>query len=181
VGDRAKVLVLMQLFCRPNFFRIWHLSLRCGRIDLVAPYRRPINCYQIGRIKNGRLRAPNEDMMTWKLPAVQNPALLLAVGVAVAIGLAAPANAQAPDRNGRSSGPNVSYQQGPHTRIYVSRRSWLDGGTEVLPGDRKFTDYAFPQAQSFGRENWTRPIDRQPLNPPSDLGGYPQTFPLYPD
>jgi hypothetical protein len=122
--------------------------------------------------------APNEDMMTWKFPAVQNPALLLAAGLTVAIGLAAPASAQAPDRRG---GPNASYQQGPHTRIYVSRRSWLDGGTEVLPGDRKFTDYAFPQAQSFARENWTRPIDRQPLNPPSDLGGYPQTFPLYPD
>jgi hypothetical protein len=123
--------------------------------------------------------APNEDMMTWKFPAVQNPALLLAAGLAVAIGLAAPASAQAPDR--RSGGPNASYQQGPHTRIYVSRRSWLDGGTEVLPGDRKFTDYAFPQAQSFARENWTRPIDRQPLNPPSDLGGYPTMFPLYPD
>ena len=103
--------------------------------------------------------------------------------------MATPAGAQSTtrpsDARGRpyygASGPNSSYQQGPHTRIYVSRRSWLDGGTEVLPGDRKFTDYAFPQAQSFARENWTRPIDRQPLNPPSDLGGYPQTFPLYPD
>ena len=52
--------------------------------------------------------APNEDMMTWKFPAVQNPALLLAAGLAVAIGLAAPASAQAPDRRG---GPNASYQQ----------------------------------------------------------------------
>jgi hypothetical protein len=120
-------------------------------------------------------------MMTWKFPAVQNPALLLAAGVAVAIGLAAPTSAQAPDRHNRVGGPNVVYQQGPHTRIYVSRRSWLDGGTEVLPGDRKFTDYAFPPAVSFARENNNRPIDRQPLNPPSDLGGYPQTFPLYPD
>jgi hypothetical protein len=119
-------------------------------------------------------------MMTWKLPVVQNPALLLAMGFVVAVGLAAPAGAQAPDRNGRGS-PNATYQQGPHTRIYVSRRSWLDGGTEVLPGERKFTDYAFPQAQSFARENLNRPIDRQPLNPPSDLGGYPTGFPLYPD
>ena len=122
--------------------------------------------------------------MTWKFPAVQNPALLLAAGVVVAIGLAAPAHAQAPDRHGRSSGPNVVYQQGPHTRIYVSRRSWLDGGTEVLPGDRKFSDYAFPPAigfPTFARENNNRPIDRQPLNPPSDLGGEPTRFPLYPD
>ena len=81
-----------------------------------------------------------------------------------------------------TNGPNVSYQQGPHTRIYVTKRSWLDAGVEVLPGDRKFTDYAYPPAigyPSFGRENKNRPIDRQPLNPPSDLGGYPQSFPLY--
>ena len=32
---------------------------------------------------------------------------------------------------------------------------------------------------SFGRQNKNRPIDRQPLNPPSDLGGYPQAFPIY--
>jgi len=90
------------------------------------------------------------------------------------------------DSRGRAyygpGGPNVSYQQGPRTRIYVTKRSWLDAGVEVLPGDRKFTDYAFPPAigyPSFGRENNNRPIDRQPLSPPSDLGGYPQTFPLY--
>jgi hypothetical protein len=128
--------------------------------------------------------------MTWKFPAVNKPLLLLSAGLAVAIGLAASASAQSPqryDNRGRpyygANGPNVSYQQGPHTRIYVTKRSWLDAGTEVLPGDRKFTDYAYPPElgfPSFGRENNNRPIDRQPLNPPSDLGGwYPQTFPLY--
>jgi hypothetical protein len=120
-------------------------------------------------------------MMTWKFPAIQNPALLLA-GVAVAIGLATPANAQRPRQPSSSSGPNVVYQQGPHTRIYVSKRSWLDGGTEVNPGDSKFSDYAFPPAvgyPSFARENLNRPIDRQPLSPPQDVGGYPQNFPLY--
>jgi hypothetical protein len=77
------------------------------------------------------------------------------------------------------AGPNVSYRSEPHTRIYITKRSWLDAGTEVLPGDRKFTDYAFPPGYSFGRENGNRPIDRQPLDPPSDMGGYPQTIPLY--
>ena len=80
------------------------------------------------------------------------------------------------------SGPNASYQQGPRTRIYVTKRSWLDAGTEVLPGERKFSDYAFPPElgfPSFARENNNRPIDRQPLNPPSDLGGEPTRFPLY--
>jgi hypothetical protein len=74
------------------------------------------------------------------------------------------------------------YQQGPRTRVYVTTRSWLDAGTEVLPGDRKFQDYAFPPEigyPTFARENLNRPIDRQPLNPPSDMGGYPQRFPLY--
>jgi hypothetical protein len=28
-------------------------------------------------------------------------------------------------------------------------------------------------------ENNNRPLDRQPLNPASDMGGYPQRFPLY--
>lgn len=72
------------------------------------------------------------------------------------------------------AGPNVSYRSGSHTRIYVTKRLWLDAGSEVLPGDRKFTDYAFPPGYSFGRDNGNRPIDREPLDPPSDLGGYPQ-------
>ena len=41
------------------------------------------------------------------------------------------------DENGRA-----------RTRIIIQRRSYLDGGTEVLPGDRKFTDYAIPPNHS---------------------------------
>jgi len=125
--------------------------------------------------------------MTWKFAAPSKLAVSLAAIALVAIGMT-PAGAQTQtkrqyDERGRPyygpSGPNSSYQQGPHTRIYVTKRSWLDAGTEVLPGDRKFTDYALPPGQSFGRQNNNRPIDRQPLNPPSDMGGYPMTFPLY--
>ena len=114
--------------------------------------------------------------------------LLLAAGAMVAASLATAASAETLryDNRGRpvygGGGPNVVYQQGPHTRIYVSKRSWLDGGTEVLPGDRKFTDYAFPPEvgfPSFARENNNRPIDRQPLSTPSDVGGMPTRFPLY--
>jgi hypothetical protein len=61
----------------------------------------------------------------------------------------------------------------------VTRRSWLDAGVEVLPGDRKFTDYAYPPGYSFARDNNNRPLDRQPLNSQWDLGGYPERFPLY--
>jgi hypothetical protein len=131
--------------------------------------------------------------MTFKFPAAKL-AVLLTATVVVAIGIGATqANAEVKrkyderkyDERGRPyygpNGPNVVYQQGP-TRIYVTKRSWLDAGTEVLPGERKFLDYAFPPDigyPSFARENRNRPIDRQPLNPPSDLGGYPTGFPLY--
>ena len=125
--------------------------------------------------------------MTPKFAAGNKIALLIVAGAfAAVVGNTGAASAQSPKQHyddGRANygpgGPNVSYQQGPHTRIYVSKRSWLDGGTEVLPGDRKFTDYAFPPTQSFGMQNNNRPLDRQPLNPPSDMGGYPQTIPLY--
>ena len=33
-------------------------------------------------------------------------------------------------------------------RVTVQKRSFLDGGTEVLPGQRKFSDYAFPPGYS---------------------------------
>ena len=128
--------------------------------------------------------------MTWKFPAATKLAVLLAAVSVVAISFdTTAANAQPKrqyDDRGRAyygaNGPNVSYQQGPRTRVYVTKRSWLDAGTEVLPGDRKFSDYAFPPAigyPTFARENNNRPIDRQPLNPPSDLGGEPTKFPLY--
>jgi hypothetical protein len=134
-----------------------------------------------------------EDAMTFKFPAVNKFVLSLAAVGVIAVGLGATeADAQTTKRkhyDGNSTaygpgGPNVSYQQGPHTRVYITKRSWLDAGVEVLPGDRKFTDYAFPPElgyPSFARENNNRPIDRQPLNPPSDMGGYQRSLPLYPD
>src|ERR1700737_5591614 len=119
--------------------------------------------------------------MTWKFPAAKKLAVLLAAVAIVAVGFdMTPAGAQPKrqyDNRGRPyygpTGPNVSYQQGPHTRVYVTKRSWLDAGVEVLPGDRKFNDYAFPQSRSFALENNNRPLDRQPLYPAYDLGGYP--------
>jgi len=138
--------------------------------------------------------------MTPRIPAANRVAVLFAAVAIGAVGFAAsPAGAQTTnppqkppkeakrqfDSRGRAyygaSGPNVSYQDGPHTRIYVTKRSWLDAGVEVLPGDRKFTDYAFPPElgyPSFARENNNRPIDRSPMNPPSDMGGYPSRIPL---
>jgi hypothetical protein len=133
-----------------------------------------------------RQAAPKEEVMTPGFSAVNKLALTLAAGALIAVSLAGSASAQAPqyDKRGRpvyGGSPNVVYQQGPHTRIYVSKRSWLDGGTEVLPGDRKFTDYAYPPGPSFGVTNNNRPTERQPLDTPSDLGGEPTRFPLYRD
>jgi hypothetical protein len=68
------------------------------------------------------------------------------------------------DENGRA-----------RTRITVKPRSYLDGGTEVLPGERKFMDYA--QAPTY---SWLAPtsswdpngIHRYPLPMPFELPGY---------
>lgn len=138
--------------------------------------------------------------MTPRIPAASKVAVLFAAVAIGAIGFtASPATAQTTnpprkptateakrqyDSHGRLNygprGPNASYQDGPHTRVFITKRSWLDAGTEVLPGDRKFLDYAFPSPYGypdFARENNNRPIDRQPLNPPSD-GGIPRGIPL---
>ena len=124
--------------------------------------------------------------MSLKSSVTKSLAALLAVAAAGLVATTANAEVKRKyDDRGRPyygpNGPNVVYQQGP-TRIYVTKRSWLDAGTEVLPGERKFLDYAYPPAigyPSFARENLNRPIDRQPLSTPADVGGYPQGYPLY--
>jgi hypothetical protein len=43
-----------------------------------------------------------------------------------------------------TAAPRVTGANRPRTRVVVVARSFLDAGTEVLPGQRKFLDYAFP-------------------------------------
>jgi len=61
----------------------------------------------------------------------------------------------------------VVFVNRPRTRITVRPRSFLDGGTEVIPGDRKFMDYAVPAGQSpasmIGIENTA--FDRRLASP----------------
>jgi hypothetical protein len=107
-------------------------------------------------------------------------ASLLAVSVA-AFGLVAttPADAQqrryAP-RGDQSERITIIDENGrARTRITVRPRSYLDGGTEVVPGERKFLDYAY--APTYG---WLAPtsswdplgIHRSPLPMPFQLPGF---------
>jgi len=69
------------------------------------------------------------------------------------------------------------------TRVRVPARSFLDGGTEVLPGERKFTDYAFPPgtagspASQIGYANTAFDRGRSPLLGPFDLPGRRNPWP----
>ena len=68
------------------------------------------------------------------------------------------------DENGRA-----------RTRITVRPRSFLDGGTEVLPGERKFMDYAWAPTYSWQAptSSWDpNGIHRYPLPMPFELPGY---------
>ena len=59
------------------------------------------------------------------------------------------------------------------TRVVVRGRSYLDAGTEVLPGERKFTDYVIPPGYSALENVDVRGgFRRQPLPDPFDLPGF---------
>jgi hypothetical protein len=97
--------------------------------------------------------------------------LTLAVAAAGLAGLmvttmASPADAQRRQREYYAGDRVYTVRSGPRSRVVVRPRSYLDAGTEVLPGERKFTDYAIPPGYSaistvlgpsFG-------YDRRPLN-----------------
>jgi len=61
------------------------------------------------------------------------------------------------------------------TRVIVQRRSFLDAGTQVLPGERKFTDYAIPptgrSAISPAMNNTAFTWENQIMPGPFDLPG----------
>src|SRR5690606_28993966 len=107
--------------------------------------------------------------MNWKL-------IVAAVTGAAVLGLAlAPSPAEAAKRKYvKRYAVNYSYKSGPRTRIYVTRRSWLDGGTEVLPGERKYHDYAYPVGLAFGDSVTSYGASRRmPLPYPWELPGNP--------
>lgn len=57
------------------------------------------------------------------------------------------------------------------TKIILQKRSYLDAGTEVKAGDRKFTDYVYPPGYNPSAALGSRyNVDRQPLNGVFDFG-----------
>jgi hypothetical protein len=62
------------------------------------------------------------------------------------------------------------------TRIIVQRRSYLDAGTEVLPGERKYRDYVSTPGYSPTVAIDNTPFGRRSLNGPFDLPGQNNPF-----
>jgi hypothetical protein len=62
----------------------------------------------------------------------------------IAVAAVSLADAQTPQKKRTVSTTTTRVATAPRARVRVAPRSFLDAGTEVLPGERKFTDYAFP-------------------------------------
>lgn len=105
-------------------------------------------------------------------------AALGAALIAVAAVAVSPVEAQAQTQTQTQAKKKYSANR-PRARVTVAPRSFLDAGTEVRPGDRKFTDYAFPPSgnggiginavtNTGGKVGW----DREPFMQPFQLPGY---------
>jgi hypothetical protein len=94
---------------------------------------------------------------------------LCAVAVA-GIAFTAPPAGAATKKKSVANQSQVVVASRSRSRIRVAPRSFLDGGTEVLPGDRKFTDYAIPPGYSPTAAIDNTPFSRRPpLMGPFDL------------
>ena len=93
--------------------------------------------------------------------------------IAVAAFAVDPAEAQTTKKRYVTAQPSrVATAGRPKARITVAPRSFLDAGTEVLPGERKFTDYAFPPGHTpYSALGPFKSFWRQPLLDPWDVPG----------
>jgi hypothetical protein len=104
---------------------------------------------------------------------------IFAAGLCAAVAVAAIAvpTADAQTRKRQQSyvyeiAPDGSFvKRPPRSRVVVTRRSFLDAGTEVQPGERKYMNYAFPTGyNSFDiLVNNTAGFHRSPLLERFDL------------
>ncbi len=76
-------------------------------------------------------------------------AVFCAAAIAITAFAVPPADA-APKKRYVANPSRAANAKRPRARIVVAPRSFLDAGTEVVPGERKFTDYAFPPSNHFG-------------------------------
>jgi hypothetical protein len=116
-------------------------------------------------------------------------ACLLAAAFALSAVAVTPADAQAPQQKkaaakkvaAKKYGPvPISMAPPPRARITVTRRTYLDAGTHVIPGDRKFTDYAVPPTYYPGGVADNRGgmyIDQSALPGPFTLPGRDNPWP----
>jgi hypothetical protein len=106
------------------------------------------------------------------------PVIALAAAAVTVTLSSAPADAQSPrySRADRSERITFIDENGRvRTKITVRARSYLDGGTEVSPGERKFMDYAAPSTymQASPSAAWDPTgTHRTPLPMPGQLPGY---------
>jgi len=115
-----------------------------------------------------------------RLTTLSAATALAALLAATAI-IAAPADAAAQKKKRVVAKPatqRVVVTTRPRARITVRARSFLDAGTEVLPGDRKFTDYALPPGYSpTGVIDNTAFSRREPLPGAFDVLGRQNPYP----
>jgi hypothetical protein len=113
-------------------------------------------------------------------------AIFCAAAFALSSLAAAPAEAQTPKKSAakkvaaKKYGPVPISMAPPRARITVTRRTYLDAGTYVIPGDRKFTDYAIPPGYSPTSVIDNRAgvyIDQSPLPGPFTLPGRDNPYP----
>jgi hypothetical protein len=114
-------------------------------------------------------------------------AIFCAAALALSSVAVTPAEAQTPKKSAakkvaaKKYGPvPTSMAPPPRARITVTRRSYLDAGTHVIPGDRKFTDYALPPAYypaSVADNRAGMYIDQSPLPGPFTLPGRDNPWP----
>jgi hypothetical protein len=92
---------------------------------------------EAGKVQDTTEREVNMGLKIWAAGAS-------AVIIAMMAFAAQPADAQQQKKKSVAKQSQVVVASRARNRIRVAPRSFLDGGTEVLPGERNFTDYAFP-------------------------------------
>jgi hypothetical protein len=114
-----------------------------------------------------------EDIMVIKVYAAGLCAALIAVATMAVPPAPAQTQVQTQKKSYVYTSGRAASTNRPRARVTVAPRSFLDAGTEVLPGERKFTDYAYPPAyfplgvvtNTGGRVGW----HQSPLPGPFDL------------